>query len=54
MSIDEAPERPDEEPPEPPDAGEPEVPDRPLGVPADADEDDGEPPGFQRDAPNAG
>jgi hypothetical protein len=52
----EAPERPDEQPdaPEPPDAGEPEVPDTPLGVPADADDDDAQPPGFQRDAPNAG
>jgi len=48
MTADEAPERPDEEP----DAAEPEVPDHPLGVPADADDD--ERPGFQRDAPNAG
>ena len=50
----EAPERPDEHPPEPPDAADPEVPDTPLGVPADADEDDPQSPGFQRDAPNAG
>jgi hypothetical protein len=54
MSVSEAPERPDEEPADPPDAAEPEVPDTPLGVPADADEDDAQPPGFQRDAPNAG
>jgi len=30
------------------------VPDHPLGVPADADADDDQRPGFQRDAPNAG
>ena len=54
MSVSEAPERPDEEPSDPPDAGDPEVPDHPLGVPADADEDDTQPPGLQRDAPNAG
>jgi hypothetical protein len=61
----EAPEHPDEKPPnppgraepeapDPPDAAEPEVPDRPLGVPAEADEEDDQPPGFQRDPPNAG
>jgi len=54
MSVSEATERPDEEPADPPDAAEPEVPDTPLGVSADADEDDAQPPGFQRDAPNAG
>ena len=54
MSADEAPERPDEEAADPPDAADPEVPDRPLGVPADADDDDEQSPGFQRDAPNAG
>ena len=48
-----APETPDRSD-EPPDAAEPEVPDRPLGVPAEADEDDEQPPGFQRDPPNAG
>jgi hypothetical protein len=52
--IDEAPDRSDESSGDPPDASEPEVPDTPLGVPADADEDDEQPPGFQRDAPNAG
>ena len=56
MTADEAPERSDEEPADPPDAAEPEVPDHPLGVPADADadSDDDQRPGFQRDAPNAG
>jgi hypothetical protein len=54
MTPFEAPERPDEAPDDPPDAAEPEVPDQPLGVPADADEDDEQSPGFQRDAPNAG
>ena len=52
--IDEAPDRSEETAGDPPDAAEPEVPDAPLGVPADADEDDEQPPGFQRDAPNAG
>jgi hypothetical protein len=54
MSSHEAPEGRDDEPADPPEAGEPEVPDRPLGVPADADGDDEQQPGFQRDAPNAG
>ena len=38
--IDEAPDRSDETGGDPPDAAEPEVTDAPLGVPADADEDD--------------
>ena len=52
--TDEAPDRSDETSADPPDAAEPEVPDHPLGVPADADDEDEQPPGFQRDAPNAG
>lgn len=51
----ETPESRDEDPQEPPPAGAaPEVPDDPLGVPADADEDDEELPGFLDDAANAG
>lgn len=51
----EAPENREEDPQEPPpDGAAPELPDDPLGVPAGADEDDEELPGFLEDAGNAG
>ena len=42
-----------EEPPGPPAGGEAAIPDRPLGVPADAPEDDDELPGIPEQEPPA-